>query len=105
MQLAADLANDAVVAACAGSVAFLVAYVLLARGHRSEIGRALITMDAGLILALAPSVAARLFGFTLVQSAGYAWYYVGSLAVITTATWWRAWLVVKVQWRGRGNRH
>jgi hypothetical protein len=99
-QLVTDLGNDAVFAACAGSVAFLAAYILLARGYRTEIGRALIVMDAGLTLALGPSVVHRLTGLSL-ASIGYAWYFVASIAVVGLATWWRVWFVLKVQWRGR----
>ena len=100
VQLLSDLANDVVFFACAGSVAFLVVYIALARGWRTEIGRALITLDAGLTLALGPSVLHRLFGLPL-ASIAYAWYYVGSIALVGVATWWRTWFVVKVQWRGR----
>jgi len=76
------------------------AYILLARGYRTEIGRALIVMDAGLTLALGPSVVHRLTGLSL-ASIGYAWYFVASIAVVGLATWWRVWFVLKVQWRGR----
>lgn len=99
-QLVTDLGDDAVFFACAGSLAFLAVYLLLARGWRTEIGRALITMDAGLTLTLGPSVLHRLFGLSLVNIA-YAWYFVASIALVGAATWWRTWFVIKVQWRGR----
>ncbi len=99
-QLLADLSNDVVFFACAASVAFLLVYVLLARGYRTEIGRALITLDAGLALALGPSVLHRLFGLTL-TSIGFAYYYVASIAIVGLATWWRTWFVIKIQWRER----
>lgn len=100
VQLLADLSNDVVFFAWAASVAFLAVYLLLARGWRTEIGRALIMMDAGLTLALGPSVLHRLFGLTL-TSIGFAWYYVASIALVGAATWWRTWFVIKVQWRQR----
>jgi hypothetical protein len=103
LQLLADLGNDVVFFACAGSVAFLAAYLLLAKGWRTEIGRALIMMDSGLTLALGPSVVHRITGLSL-ASIGYAWYFVGSIALVGAATWWRVWFVVKVQWRGRRDR-
>lgn len=99
-QLVTDLSNDVVFAACAGSVAFLLAYILLARGYRSEIGRALIVMDAGLTLALGPSVVHRLTGLSL-TSISFAWYFLASIALVGAATWWRTWFVIKVQWRQR----
>lgn len=100
LQLLADLGNDVVFFACAGSVAFLLVYLLLARGWRTEIGRALIMLDAGLTLALGPSVIHRLFGLSL-ANIGYAYYFVASIAIVGAATWWRTWFVIKVQWRER----
>ena len=100
VQLLSDLGNDVVFFACAGSVAFLAVYLLLARGWQTEIGRALIMLDAGLTLALGPSVVHRLTGLSL-ASTGYAYYFVVSIAVVGVATWWRTWFVIKVQWRGR----
>jgi hypothetical protein len=99
-QLVTDLGNDAVFFACAGSVAFLAVYLLLSRGWRTEIGRILITMDAGLILTLGPSVLHRLFGLSL-TSIIFAWYFVSSIALVGLATWWRTWFVIKIQWRER----
>jgi hypothetical protein len=101
VQLLTDLSNDAVFFACAGSVAFLAVYLLLARGWRTEIGRALIMLDAGLTLALGPSVIHRLAGLSL-ASLDFAWYYVASITLVGAATWWRTWFVVKVQARGAG---
>lgn len=95
-QLLADLANDVVFFAFAASVTFLAVYVLLARGYRSEIGRALITLDAGLAFALGPSVLHRLLGLSL-TSLWFAYYYIASIALVGAATWWRAWYVIKVQ--------
>lgn len=99
-QLVADLGNDVVFFAWAGSVAFLAVYLLLARGWRTEIGRALIALDGGLTLALGPSVLHRLAGLSL-TSIGFAWYFVASIALVGMATWWRVWFVIKVQWRER----
>jgi hypothetical protein len=100
-QLLADLGNDVVFFACAGSVAFLAVYLLLAQGWRTEIGRALIMMDGGLTLALGPSVLHRLLGLTL-TSIWFSWYFVASIALVGAATWWRTWFVVKVQAAGAG---
>jgi hypothetical protein len=99
-QLVTDLGNDVVFFAWAGSVAFLAVYIVLARGWRTEIGRALITLDGGLTLALGPSVIHRITGLSL-DSLGYAWYFVASIAIVGLATWWRTWFVIKIQWRER----
>lgn len=99
-QLVTDLGNDMVFFAWAGSVAFLVVYLLLARGWRTEIGRALIALDGGLTLALGPSVVHRLTGLSLTSMA-FSWYFVASILLVGLATWWRTWFVIKIQWRGR----
>jgi hypothetical protein len=96
-QFLTDIGNDAVFFACTGSVAFLVVYILLAKGYRTEIGRTLITLDAGLTLALGPSV---LIGLP-VTSLWFGWYFVVSIALVGVAAWWLVWFVVRVQWRGR----
>jgi hypothetical protein len=100
LELLTDLGNDAVLFACAGSIAFLAVYLLLAKGWETEIGRALIALDAGLVLALGPSVLHRLFGVPL-GSLFFAWYFVASVTLVGAAAWWRAWIVAKVQWQGR----
>lgn len=101
LQLLADAGNDAVFFACAGSVAFLLVYIVLARGYRSSVGRALITLDAGLVLALGPSVVHRLFGLSL-ANIGYSWYFVASIGIVGVATWERVWFVIREQSRGAG---
>lgn len=99
--LITDLINDMVVLAFAASVLFIVVYTVLAPWWRSEIGRALIAMDTGLALALAPAVLHRLLGVSLAASLGFGWYYLGSLALVAGATLWRTWIIIKTQWRGR----
>jgi hypothetical protein len=101
LQFLADAGDDAVFAAFAGSLAFLAVYILLARGYRSPLGRALIRLDTGLVLTLGPSVIHRLFGLSL-ASIGYSWYFVASIALVACATWERAWFVVKAQAKGAG---
>lgn len=101
LQFLADLGNDVVFAAFSGSLAFLAVYILLARGYRSALGRALIRMDTGLVLTLGPSVIHRLFGLSL-ANIGYSWYFVASIALVGFATWERAWFVLKEQSKGAG---
>jgi hypothetical protein len=100
-QLVAELGNDVVFFAWAASVAFLAVYTGLARGYRSDIGRMLITLDAGLTLALGPSVLHRVFGFSL-ASLAFSWYFVASIALVGFATWGRTWFVVREQAHGIG---
>jgi hypothetical protein len=100
-QLVTDLTNDMVMAAFVASVLFIAAYSLLAPWWKSEIGRALIAMDAGLSLTLAPSVLHRVLGLTLTDSLGFAWYFCGTLTVVAAATLWRTVIIVRTQLRHR----
>jgi len=100
-RLAAELINDGVVYALAASVAFLVFAVLLdPKLFRSPIGQALITLDAGLLLLYVPSVLHRFFGLSL-ASIAFSWYYLGTVLLVGTAVWWRTWIMVRAQRRGR----
>ena len=97
-RLAADLTDDAILYSLAASVAFLAGYVAFARGYRTPIGRSLITLDAGLILLYVPSALHRFFGLGLLH-VGFAWYYLGTILVVGSAVWWRAWIMMRAQWR------
>jgi hypothetical protein len=100
-QLAADLTNDAVVYALGASLAFLVFAVLLdPKLFRSPIGRSLITMDCGLVLLYIPSVLHRFAGLQITQI-GFAWFYLGVVVVVGSATAWRTVIMVRAQRRGR----
>lgn len=99
--LLADLTDDVVVLAFAASVAFIAVYTVLAAWWRSEIGRALVALDAGLVLTLAPAVLHRLFGLSIFYTLGFAWYYLISLSFVAGATIWRTVIVIKTQVRGR----
>lgn len=99
-QLAADLTSDAILYALAASVVFLVFAALLdPKLFRSPIGRSLIIMDAGLILLYVPSVLHRFFGLSL-ASVGFAWYYLGTVLLVGSATAWRTLILVRAQRRG-----
>jgi hypothetical protein len=102
--LAAELTNDAILYALAGSLAFLTAVALFdPKLRHAPIGKALITLDIGLAGLEAPSVLHRFFGLQ-VTDAGFAWYYLGTVILVGSATWWRTWLMVAAQLRGRRKR-
>ena len=99
-QLAADLTNDAVLYALGASLAFLVFVVLLdPKLARTPIGRSLITLDAGLVLLYVPSVLHRFAGLS-VSSIGFAWFYLGVVILVGSATAWRTLILIRAQ-RGR----
>ena len=100
-QLAADLTNDAVIYALAASLAFLLFAVLLdPKLFRSPIGQSLITLDCGLVLLYVPSVLHRFAGLSI-SSIGFAWFYLGVVVLVGSATLWRTLIMIRAQARGR----
>ena len=98
-RLAADLTNDAVVYALGASVAFLLfAIILDPKLIRSQIGRSLITLDAGLTLLYLPSVLHRFTGLHVTQI-GFAWYYLVTVMIVGSATLWRTVIMVRAQYK------
>lgn len=104
IEIAAELTNDGVLYALAGSLAFLTAVVLFdPKLRHAPIGKALITLDIGLAGLEAPSVLHRFLGLQ-VTDAGFAWYYLATVLLVGSATWWRTWLMIATQLRGRRKR-
>lgn len=102
MKLPAELTSDAVLYALAASLAFLAAVLVVdPKLRRSAIGQSLIVLDVGLAALYIPSVIQRFTGVHLLTSAWFAWYVLGTVLVIGTATWWRTAIMVRAQWRGR----
>jgi hypothetical protein len=100
-QLAADLTNDAILYALAASAAFLAFAALLnPRLFRTPIGRSLITLDSGLVLLYIPSVLHRFFGLSI-SNVGFAWYYLATVLLVGTATFWRTVIMIRAQRRGK----
>jgi hypothetical protein len=99
--LAATLTDDAILYALAASLAFLI-FVVVAdpKLFATPIGRSLITLDTGLVLLYVPSVLHRFAGLNL-SSVGFAWYYLGTVILVGSATLWRTVILVKAQRRGR----
>jgi hypothetical protein len=99
-QLAADLTNDAVLYALASSLAFLAFAALLdPKLFRTPIGRSLIILDAGLVLLYIPSVLHRFFGLSITNVA-FAWYYLGTVILVGSATFWRTIIMIRAQRKG-----
>ena len=96
-QFVADATRDVVVAAFLASVLFVVVYTAMAPWWRTSIGRALVAMDAGLALTLAPSSLHMIFGLTVTASAGFGWYYLASLPLVAGSTLWRTWIIYRAQ--------
>jgi predicted lysophospholipase L1 biosynthesis ABC-type transport system permease subunit len=96
-QFLAGATRWALVAAFAASVLFIVVYTAMAPWWRTQIGRALVTMDAGLALALGPSAAHFTFGLQITESVAFAWYFLASLSLVAGSTLWRTWIIYRAQ--------
>lgn len=102
--VAATLISDAVLYSLAGSLAFLGAVVLFdPKLRKTSIGKSLIMVDAGLGALYLPSVLHR-FLHVPVSQRWFLWYYLATLVVVGTGTWWRTCIMVAVQWRHRRTR-
>lgn len=100
-QLVADLTADVVLAAFVASVAFIVLYTALAPWWRTDIGRALVMLDAGVALTLGPSVAYRFLGFKVADTLGFSWYFLVTLTMVAGAIIWRTVIMTREQLAGR----
>jgi len=78
------------------TLTFLVGYSLLAPWWRSPVGRAVASLDMALLLALLPSALHLLFGLN-VSYPWFAWYYGGSLFLVSAITLWRLAVIWVVQ--------
>jgi hypothetical protein len=100
-RIAAELTSDAVLYSGAASTAFLAFVVTLnPKLWRTQIGRSLILLDAGLLALYAPAVLHRFAGLNITQ-AGFAWYYLATVAAVGTAVWWRTLIMIRAQLKGR----
>lgn len=82
------------------SVAFVVLYSLLAPWWRSQVGRAMVSLDAALALTLLPSVLHYAVGLNLAHPF-FAWYDFASLLAVAGVTVWRTVVMVRIQLAGR----
>jgi hypothetical protein len=103
-RLLADLATTATLAAFFASLLFIAAYSVVAPWWRTQIGRALVVMDAGIAMTLLPLALRFVFGLTTLNSTFFAWFQIGALALVAGSTVWRSVIVVQLQWKGRASR-
>jgi len=100
VRLAAALTDDAILYALAASVAFLAFAALIdPKLFTTPIGRSLIVLDAGLVALYVPSVLHRFFGLNLLNIA-FSWYYLATVVLVGSATWWRTIILIRAQRRG-----
>lgn len=83
-------------AAFFSSVVFLAGYSLLAPWWRYRVGRAVASLDIGLILALAPGTLNYMFGLRI-YGAPYLWYACFSLLLVAGITLGRLLVIYRIQ--------
>lgn len=104
--MASSLIEAAVFFSFACSVVFVAGYTWLAPWWRNEVGRAMVSMDAALMVLLLPSVLHYTAGLNVLNPF-FRGYYVGSLALAGLIALWRLVVVYRVQQRDtlrRGRR-
>lgn len=94
----------AVLFAFFSSVVFAAGYTLLAPWWRYAAGRAMVSLDFGLTVALLPAVLHYLAGLSLMH-AFFAWYYGGSLILVGLIALWRLRVVWRLQTQGAAGSH
>lgn len=85
------------------SAVFILGYSMLAPWWRYAVGRTVVSLDFGIMLALLPGMLRVWFGVR-VTSAFFAWYYCFSLLLLAGITLWRLYAIYRLQQQGR-NHH
>jgi hypothetical protein len=91
-----DLADASVISAFLSSVIFVIGYSLRAPWWRYQVGRAVVSLDLALGLALLPSFLRLAFHFSAADQF-YDWYATLSLFLVAAVTLWRLYTIVYVQ--------
>lgn len=91
------LGNDAVLFAFFSSVLFMAGYSFLAKWWRTEIGRARISLDLGIALALSPAFLHMAFGIEVDNSTAFGWYTICAIVFVGLVSLWNLAIVARVQ--------
>lgn len=91
-----SLGQPVVVFAFAAACLFMVGYTILAPWWRTTTGRARISLDFGIALALSPTVLHLTFGVT-VTNAFFGWYTLIAIAIVGCVSLWNLYLVIATQ--------
>lgn len=79
------------------AVAFIVGYTLLAPWWRTPIGWARVSLDAGIALALSPTLIHLWTGMRVEDSVSFAWYQIAAVAFVGCVSLWNLALVARHQ--------
>jgi len=91
------LGQDVVVFAFCAAVLFILGYSVLAKWWKSEIGWARVSLDAGIAIALSPTMIHLATGMRVEESIAFAWYQIGAVAFVGCVSLWNLALVARVQ--------
>lgn len=99
----ADNADAAVITAWAASVVFVIGYTFKWPGKirapwwRYRVGRAMVSLDVALMLALLPTVLRLVLHLNASHFVFFTWYFIVSLYVVAATTLWRLRTITYVQ--------
>lgn len=91
----AEAIEGAVWFSLACSLAFVIGYTIIAPWWRTDVGRAMVSLDIALLAILAPSVIHYVFGLNL-SHPFFGWYYFASLVFAGAVTLQRLMTIVKI---------
>ena len=94
------LGQDVVMFAFISALVFMAGYTVLAKWWRTAIGRARISLDFGIAMALSPTFLHMVFGVHVDDSPVFAWYVIASIAFVGLVTLWNLVIVAKSQLEG-----
>lgn len=93
----------AVITAFASSVVFVLGYTLISPWWRSLAGRAMVSLDVGLLITLLPATLHYVLKYGPGQTF-FSWYYGCSLFLVSGITLWRLLVLWRIQTDGAARR-
>jgi hypothetical protein len=83
------------------SLVFMAGYTLVAKWWHSAIGRARISLDFGIAVALSPTFLHVVFGIKVDDSVFFDWYAISAIAFVGLVSLWNLAIVARAQLEGR----
>jgi hypothetical protein len=99
-QLQHDLSEWVIQCAWFSSLTFIVLYSSLAPWWKYRVGRAIISLDFALGIALTPTVIGLDFGASVVANPIWSWITIAAFGLIPVITMWRCFTIWRLQRRG-----
>jgi drug/metabolite transporter (DMT)-like permease len=92
-----ELGQDVVLFAFISALVFMAGYTVMAPWWRTAIGRARISLDFGIAVALSPTFLHLMFGIRVENSVFFDWYQICAIAFVGCVSLWNLVIVAKSQ--------